>query len=123
MLNASSVMRSSLELSAAGQTKCLSLIKSPIIPENTEPREKVKFWQSEKNVLIYPATSLRLINTLLCLTGKSFHILVSVRLVHQAKYNENERFCCFYISQMKRVNKRVSITLLEPSGTSYIIHK
>lgn len=59
-------MRSSLELSAAGQTKCLSLIKSPIIPENTEPRKKVKFWQSEKNVLIYPVTSLLLINTSLC---------------------------------------------------------
>lgn len=56
-------MRSSLELSAAGQTKCFSLIKSPIIPENTEPCEKVKFWQSEKNVLIYPATSLLLRNT------------------------------------------------------------
>lgn len=54
-------MRSSLEMSAAGQTKCFSLIKSPIIPENTELREKVRFWQSEKNVLIYPVTSLPLI--------------------------------------------------------------
>lgn len=78
-------MRSSLELSAAGQTKCLSLIKSPIIPENTETCEKVKFWQSERNVLIYPATSLLLINTSLCLTGKSFHKLARVRLSHYAK--------------------------------------
>lgn len=54
-------MRSSLEMSAAGQTKCFSLIKPPIIPENTALREKVRFWQSEKNVLIYPVTSLPLI--------------------------------------------------------------
>lgn len=98
-------MRSSLELSAAGQTKCFSLIKSPIIPENTEPCEKVKFWQSEKNVLIYPATSLLLRNTLLGLTGKSFHKLASVRLSHHAKYEGNERLCKFYISQMNCVNK------------------
>lgn len=77
-LNASSVMRSCLELWAAGQTKCLSLIKSPIIPENTESREKVKFWQSEKNVLIYPVASLLLMNTWLCLTSWSFHKFTSV---------------------------------------------
>lgn len=53
-------MRTSLEMSAAGQTKCFSLIKSPIVPENTELREKVEFWQSEKNGLIYPVTSLPL---------------------------------------------------------------
>lgn len=86
-------MTCSLALSAAGQTKCFSLIKSPIIPENTEPCEKVKFWQSVKNVFIYPATSLLLINTWLCLTDKTFRKLANVRLSYYAECDGNECLC------------------------------
>lgn len=124
MLNASSVMRSSLEMSAAGQTKCFSLIKSPIVPENTGLREKVEFWQSEKNVLIYPVTSLPLIEYFTVFYRLKFSQIsqrVMVWLSRHDEYSGNKWPCMFSISRMNRVYKQVWITLLEPSATSQMI--
>lgn len=55
-------MRNCLKLSDAARTKCSSLIKTPIIcvhiQKNRRRAKKVKFSESEKNLFIYPVTSL-----------------------------------------------------------------